>query len=227
MSRIIPLKLGFADAHLVLDQQAILIDTGINANQEQYLSLFSQAGLTPQDITLLVITHGHADHYGNIRMLKDLTGAPVLCHLQAAQALQTAIDEDIIPCKGLGESVWEQIKNHLPQAASTITPDLLAGESFDLTPYGVAGKTIHTPGHTPGSLSVLLDSGEAIVGDLIVKPPFSPAPSLAYFANDEAALQRSINRLLQEAHTFFGGHGGPFQKKDILPLLSKQNYRSS
>ncbi len=221
MSRIIPLKLGFSDAHLVLDEQAILIDTGFNVTIEHYRSLFSLAGIKPQDITLLVITHGHADHYGNVRLLKELTGAPVLCHTQAAQALQTGIDEAIIPCKGLGESVWKQIKNHLPRTSSTIMPDLLAGKTFDLTPYGVAGKILHTPGHTPGSLSVLLNSGEAIVGDLIVKPPFSSAPSLAYFAYDEVALQRSVNCLLQEAHTFFSAHGGPFYKKDILPLLSK------
>ena len=221
MSRIIPLKLGFSDAHLVLDKQAILIDTGFNVTKKHYLSLFSLAGIKPQDITLLVITHGHADHYGNVRLLKELTGAPVLCHTQAAQALQTGVDEAIVPCKGLGESVWKQIKNHLPTTASTIMPNLLAGKAFDLTPYGVAGKILHTPGHTPGSLSVLLNSGEAIVGDLIVKPPFSLVPSLAYFATDEAALQRSVSHLLQEAHTFFGGHGGPFYKKDILPLLTK------
>ena len=226
MSRIIPLKLGFADAHLVLDQQAILVDTGINTSREEYLSLFSQAGLSPQDITLLIITHGHADHYGNLRMLKDLTNAPVLCHIKAAQALQTGIDEAIIPCKGLGESVWKKIEHHLPKSASTIIPDLLAGKVFDLSPYGIAGKTVHTPGHTPGSLSVLLDSGEAIVGDLIVNPPFSTSPSLAYFATDEAALQQSAGRLLQKAHTFFGSHGGPFYKKDIVPLLANQEFQS-
>ena len=48
----------------------------------------------------------------------------------------------------------------------------MVDDEFDLNDFGVSGKVIHTPGHSPRSISILLDTGEALVGDLIreVKP---------------------------------------------------------
>ncbi len=40
-------------------------------------------------------------------------------------------------------------------------------EEYDLNQWGVAGKVIHTPGHTPGSLSVVLENGNAIIMDMV------------------------------------------------------------
>ncbi len=48
-----------------------------------------------------------------------------------------------------------------------VRADLALDAPLDLRPYGVAGRVEPLPGHTPGSVVVLLDSGDAVVGDLV------------------------------------------------------------
>src|SRR5204862_318852 len=79
------------------------------------------------------------------------------------------------------------------QPYTPFMPDVLlqAGESLDLSPYGMDGAVRHTPGHTAGSLSVQLTSGDVMVGDLLasgillggivrtgqaIRPPFEDDP---------------------------------------------------
>jgi hydroxyacylglutathione hydrolase len=49
-----------------------------------------------------------------------------------------------------------------------VEPEILVDEEMDLLEFGVNGRIVHTPGHTSGSISLLLDSGEAFVGDLAI-----------------------------------------------------------
>jgi glyoxylase-like metal-dependent hydrolase (beta-lactamase superfamily II) len=49
-----------------------------------------------------------------------------------------------------------------------VRPDILLPDEMPLQAFGVDGKVVYTPGHTAGSISVLLSTGEAIVGDLLM-----------------------------------------------------------
>ena len=56
---------------------------------------------------------------------------------------------------------------------------------MSLAGYGIPGKIIYTPGHSMGSVSVLLDNGEAFVGDLAMNEfPLRLSPGLPIFAED-------------------------------------------
>ena len=69
---------------------------------------------------------------------------------------------------------------------------VLDNNEFSLADYGIAGKVIYTPGHSSGSVSVLLDTGEAFVGDLAMNTlPMKFSPGLPVFG-----------RLLNAAITF-------------------------
>jgi hypothetical protein len=48
-----------------------------------------------------------------------------------------------------------------------LQPDLLLTGEYGLKEHGIDGRIIHTPGHTPGSVSVLLDQGDLIAGDML------------------------------------------------------------
>lgn len=214
---VIPLTLGFTNSFLVKDKKTILIDTGINAGKEIFMQLFRRWKIDPRQISLIIITHGHADHFGHAKEIKELTGAPILCHKDAVNALQTGLTPTVIPRNELGKQVLKLVK--LPLSVSPVQPDLAINSTFDLNPYGVAGKIIHTPGHSNCSIAVILDSGEAIVGDTLIASPFSGKICLAYFATDEKALLTSVKDLTKVAHTFYSGHGGPFTREEILELL--------
>ena len=114
------------------------------------------------------------------------------------------------------------LKRRGPAKAPPVTPDILIGEEMDLNKYGVDGKVIHTPGHTPGSLSVILPNGEFIVGDLIMRGIFRFwQPNYPLFADDIRQLNKSLKLVLRNKPTkIYCTHGGPFDAKAVLQRFS-------
>lgn len=218
MNDIITLNLGFSNAVLIKNGRgAILVDTGINVSPEKYRKIFNDMSFDPRKIKLIIITHGHADHFAQAGELREMTGAPILCHKKAVHALETVGNSPIVPRNELGKHVLKLLKNHLPQACRPIHPNIsIDSTSFDLHCYGVEGRIIHTPGHTDCSISVILNSSEAIVGDMLVPSPITGEVCVAYLATDEKSLFNSLHTVLGLAHTFYGGHGGPFTKQEVL-----------
>ena len=74
---------------------------------------------------------------------------------------------------------------------------------------------LFTPGHTPGSLSVVVSEHGAIIGDLMMGGVlggtfFGRRPRLHYFLEDESVVPASVAKVLQHApSTLYIGHGGP------------------
>jgi glyoxylase-like metal-dependent hydrolase (beta-lactamase superfamily II) len=99
--------------------------------------------------------------------------------------------------------------------------EVLIDDELDLADHGVPGaRVVHTPGHTPGSVSVLIDGGEAIVGDLVfglgalkvLDPPI---------ASDLAAIRSSVRRVLEARPTaILPTHGGPFHPDVVRRALA-------
>ncbi len=84
------------------------------------------------------------------------------------------------------------------------------------------GRVIHTPGHTAGSVSVLLETGEAFVGCMAHNNlPFRLRPGLPIFAEDLEQLRESWKQVLnQGARTIYPAHGEPFSADIIRRILS-------
>jgi hypothetical protein len=99
---------------------------------------------------------------------------------------------------------------------------LLEDEGLPLAGFGIPGKVLHTPGHTPGSVNVLRDAGEAFVGDLAMNRfPLRFFPGLPIFADDLDAVSASWQLLLaQGARTVYPAHGKPFPSEVIQRALS-------
>jgi glyoxylase-like metal-dependent hydrolase (beta-lactamase superfamily II) len=80
---------------------------------------------------------------------------------------------------------------------------------------------VYTPGHTAGSLSVLLDSGEAFVGDLAMnKLPLRYNPSLPVLADDIEKAKESWKCLLElGVEMVYPGHGQPFSVECTMKAI--------
>ena len=93
---------------------------------------------------------------------------------------------------------------------------------MDLSKFGVDGKVIHTPGHTPGSLSVILPGGEVIVGDTIMRGMLRWwQPHYPLFVDDMTQLNKSLQLILLRKPTkIFCGHGGPFAPRAVQRRFS-------
>jgi len=227
---IIQLHAGtFTNAFLVQGEAGrLLVDTGPPGAEGRLLAALAAQGVDPESLALILITHGHTDHYGSAAALREHTGAPLAMHALDADAARQGINQpdSIRPANALGRLYLRLgfLRNWAsPDYAPAFEPDVIFSEGMDLAPYGVAGQALHTPGHTPGSSAVLLDGGPAIIGDMVMGSFRSalrrPGPGLA-FAWDLDTNRQSLRRLLAQApQRLYVGHGGPFSPEAVRAVL--------
>ena len=101
-------------------------------------------------------------------------------------------------------------------------------EEYDLSTYGIIGKVIHSPGYTPGSLSIILEDGSAIIMDLASSGillggiAFNSRMKHPPFRDNLEHVKSSINYILSlNTETFYFGHGNPVTRKLLI------NYRDN
>jgi glyoxylase-like metal-dependent hydrolase (beta-lactamase superfamily II) len=95
-------------------------------------------------------------------------------------------------------------------------PDILVLDGMDLGEYGIAGRVIATPGHTPGSVSALLSSGDAFTGDLIMPKIPSGRPGMPFWADDPEQVKESVRKLMAcHPARIYPGHGRMVRGEDV------------
>ena len=216
-AEVVLVRMAIANAYLVRGDRPIVVDTGAPGSARAILRALTAAGSGPRDVSLILLTHGHADHFGSAAELRRLTGAPLAIHELDAGALRSGRNPYLPPTRLRGRLLTP----FLPHRAPPIEPDLVFRGELDLGAFGVAGRVIGTPGHTAGSVSVLLPDGAAIVADLLMGGHLGGAfhprvPRYHYFAEDLHGVRHSIAAILDEAPTtIFVGHGGPLDPEAV------------
>ena len=126
--------------------EALVIDPGDET--DRILELLGQYKLKPKAI---VSTHAHIDHVGGLTKLRRATGAPVMMHRDDLDLYQ--IMDEQAAFLGVDRPETGEI-------------DQLLKEGDVLRWGGLAANVLHTPGHTPGSISLYLptDAGKIAVG---------------------------------------------------------------
>jgi glyoxylase-like metal-dependent hydrolase (beta-lactamase superfamily II) len=211
MTGIIPLKLSMSNAFLLRGERPILMDSGSPNDLPALTRQLAQHGIGLEEIALLIITHAHFDHAGSAAAIQQRAGCPVAAHRLEKDCLAQGQNAAIIPIHPLGKMLMPFMgAGFFPVRADTLIDDTL-----DLTGYGVDAKVIATPGHTPGSLSVITGDKQAIVGDLIggglLLGQFQPGkPRHHYWAVNRDDVQASLKRVFSfQPNKIYVGHGGP------------------
>ena len=227
---LIPVNLGFVNVYYVRGKDGgILIDTGTPGSAEQILQTLSQHDVSPSDIRCIVITHAHSDHCGGLPGVRAATGAPVLASRRAAEVLRRGDYEPVAPRGWLPRAAFGlvslagRISNRVRDNFAPETPpmdvDMVVDDVFDLRQFGVAGRVITTPGHTLGSLSVTLDTGDAIIGDSLMAMFGPPRPMVV---ESRAALGESLARILAENPARIHlSHGGAYSAEGIRRIYER------
>lgn len=215
--QIIQKRIGYSNSTLIVNgQSSILVDTGVRAKLKKFKILFREAGISPADVRLIVLTHTHYDHTGNLKKLVDYTGAQVLVHKNEYENLKTGFTP--IPrgqgrysgcISELGRKIFPRYASPKPFSAHLINED-----TFDLRKFGFEGQIISTPGHTSGSQSVLIGT-DLISGDTFLN--LKSGRIFPPFANDPKMLLKTWEHLFEmNIQTVYPGHGKRFHIKDAL-----------
>lgn len=201
------LNIGGLSPVLVSDgQDLVLIDTSIPGNTEQLLQVIRDTGFDPAHITHLILTHQDIDHMGCARDLKARhPGILVMAHALEApyiEGRQTAIKMAKLP---EGHEIRRAYEKR------TLPIDRLLHDA-ELLPLCGGIRVIHTPGHTPGHVCLLIESLRALVaGDALRVDNgqlLGPHPEHTQHM-DEA--KRSLSALRdQRIDQIVAFHGGPF-----------------
>ena len=199
-----------SSAYVIEGDRPVIVDTGVATNEEAVLRLLADRGIWASDVSLIVLTHAHADHVGCAPGLRERTGAPVAIHRLDAGRLRRGGRNPHLPPVGL--SRWLPSRLFERQVIPPLDADIVIDDELDLAAFGVTGRVVHTPGHTPGSVTVALQNGDVLVGDLVCGGFIRPGrPGLPYFAEDLSQVRQSIRHVLDlEPATVYSGHGGPF-----------------
>jgi glyoxylase-like metal-dependent hydrolase (beta-lactamase superfamily II) len=214
---VVSIRLSISNAFLIKGERPVLIDTGCPGDHATLVKALAKEGVAVSNLALILHTHGHRDHAGGSHQLKQMTAAPTAIHLSDADMLRNGGNRPLIPTNLTGRLIRPFVDKPFP----SLEPDLFLEEPMDLKPYGIAGRIITTPGHTTGSVSVLLENSEAVAGDLLIGGYLgglfaAHVPGVPYFAENMAALRTSIKKLLECSPTkVYVGHGGPLDGQAV------------
>lgn len=184
---------------------AALIDAGSGRSNETLLRNIETAGVKPEDIELLLITHCHFDHTGGARWLRERLGCAVVVHELDALYLEVG-DHEVTAAS------W-----YASRMEPCVVDRKLAGKEEEIRLGERLISAVHIPGHSPGSVAYITKSdGQKIVFAQDVHGPLHPS-LLSNAADYQASLQRLIDL---DADVLCEGHYGIFEgKQDIVRFV--------
>jgi hydroxyacylglutathione hydrolase len=144
---------------ILTGKHIILIDTGVAGSENQIFKYIEMIGRSPKDIKYVLLTHTHPEHMGALKTIKNQTGCKVAVHKSEKNWLEDVeLQFKERPVPGFYNLVSGSCK-----------ADIVLNDS-DLHDYDdeLRIKVFHCPGHSPGSVSFLLQQDNALIsGDAI------------------------------------------------------------
>ena len=189
------------NTYLIDGSERILIDPGHVMHFDHVRKGLGELGLGVEDIDVVIVTHAHPDHIEAVRLFKG-GAARVAMH----------------------EMAWQLIASFGPMIdpnmdINLLRPDVFLGEGK--TEMGdVAFEVVHTPGHSPGSVSLYWPEKKALfAGDLIFEQGIGRTDIPG---GDGAQLKDSIRRVADlDVELLLPGHGGVIRGKTAV----QENFR--
>ncbi len=202
----------------------ILVDTGPASSGKRLLKKLEQ--LSIKSIDYLLLTHTHFDHAANAQKLKEIFGLKVIVDESEAAYLLSgdspvssgtnALTTWLVATFGK----WTDKMVRYQSCKADITIKKESEFSFP----GIDAKILHTPGHTSGSLCLIVDNEAALAGDTL----FGIFPDSCFppFANDVAELLKSWEKLLNTGCKFFLPSHGTMRTRQMVEkgLAGKREY---
>jgi len=176
----------------------ILVDAGGGRGVDRILGNIKSLGFDPGRVELLILTHCHYDHMGGARGIRRETGCRVAAHEAEADEIE-----------GLGPLTLHEMARARGLEFEGVGVDLRLKGGEQLEVGDIVVEVLHTPGHTPGGVSLLLREEAGL--DLFTGDTASAQGRLGWINGPGCNLEdwkRSIKRMVElRPDGLFPGHG--------------------
>ena len=182
----------------------VLIDAGVGYRNDKIEKNIRSLGSEPAQVWHIIATHCHIDHIGGLHLWRDKYGSKIIAH-ELDRAGIEGKNNELTAASMYGV-------DYRPVMLDTI----LSGEHNQIRLGEMEFKVLHTPGHTPGSISVYIDTPEGrVLFGQDIHGPFSPS-----WGSDMVEWRRSMRKLLDlEADFLCEGHAGIYRGEEIREYI--------
>lgn len=188
-----------ASAFIIAGKDPILIDTGAGRSIEEVVENIERAGVDPESLKRIVITHCHIDHIGGMPYLKKHLGVTFYMHAFDAGPVERG--DRAVTAAGMYGMDFPPTPVDVKFEDSTFTLDIDDKKLI----------LLHTPGHTPGSISPYIDIGNKRV--LFAQDVHGPF--LDVFSSDIDDWRESMEKLIAlDPDILCEGHFGIYEPRD-------------
>jgi len=205
-------KMGTVDrfvyVYLIYNKEIYLIDSGVASSELEIFDYIKKTGRAPEEISQVILTHSHPDHIGALQSIKRVTGCTVAAHL--------------------GEKSWiediEQqhrdrpIPNFHSLVGGSVNIDRLLEDGDFLDLGNIRLEVFHTPGHSKGSISLLLHEDKALIaGDVI--PLVGSIPIYEDVLNSVNSIKKL--RSIEGIEVLLTSWGDPKKEKKAYEIMDE------
>lgn len=209
----------------------LLIDAGWNGLLRVFLEKLHSIGIAPVQIKYNPFNSSHHDHAAIVQELRKMTEAKLIVHKEQLPYLKAGFT-DYKKLKQYNKLLWIIDRISRPFIKYQYRPidfdaaDVIVDSDIDdvsLRNIGVQGKIVLTPGHSHDSISVLLDNGNAYIGDLAMNMNSMKLLGKAPFpieAEDYLQVNQSLRKLVNLGVTlFYPSHGEVITQEKIVETV--------
>lgn len=210
------------NGYLLLDDDgsATLLDTGLSRSAPAVARGLQAAGVAPERVTTVLVSHVHPDHVGALAEVRRRTGAQVAVHPDDADWLRRGVSPPADQ-RFLLARLARRFEREDREEFAPVEPDreLVDGQ---LLPHGGGLRVLHTPGHSPGHVSFVHEpSGTLLTGDALFHPFGWLRWSVRPFCTDFALSQRTAQRFADLDYTAAAFMHGPHIADGAKPRVDR------
>jgi glyoxylase-like metal-dependent hydrolase (beta-lactamase superfamily II) len=218
------INLGGVNCYLLSNGDSlVLIDTGFSNKRSQLVKELGNTGCRPDNLKLIVLTHGDIDHAANAAYLRQNFLARIAMHQDDAGMVEQgnmgwnrkarpdkiSLIGSLIILLGSVSTIFSPANKF-----EKFRADMLLEDGQPLSDVGLDASVVHLPGHSKGSIGILTASRDLFCGDLLWNMR-KPGPH--FLVDDLAAYTSSLEKLKSlNVKTVYPGHGSPFPLEKLF-----------